>query len=168
VTSPPIPPDLLVTGPDKTRTATEVLALPSTLQGFYDGYVPIGGPGAPGVPANAFVFWLGWNTGIAARSYEDLCQMAAVLGAHLAGLNAQWPSGEAHVRALPVVDTRFEYVVTPQLLPIVEHKRNGTARVYEDIGHALPEDGPVRQQILAMAAQARACESGQCDCAGDA
>ena len=157
-----IPPDLLVSG---GKAASEVLALPGRLHGVYDGTVPFGGFAGLDVPGCTFIFGMGWHQDFAGRGFEDMCEAAAVLGARLAGEKPGWPSGEAHVRSLPVTGFTFEFAVTPERLPVVEHKAAGVVDAWEDIAHSLPEDAAhVREQILAMAEQARQCSCGECSC----
>lgn len=165
VTALTIPPDLRVTTPEGAIPAAHVLALPNRLEAIYDGHILFGGLHGLDIAGCAFVFGVGWHTSMAGRGYEDTCHMAAVLGARLAGQNPDWPSGEAHVRGLPVVDTRFEFAVTPGWLPVVEHKAVDMAAALEVVRDNV--SGSAREYILEMAEQARACESGQCSCGGN-
>ena len=160
-----IPPDLDVRTPDGYRAASQILALSPRLLPVYDGHAGFGWAAGLDLPPCAFTFSHGWHEDVAGYGYEDVCEMAAVLGARLAGENLAWPSGEAHVRGLPVTSFEFEFAVTPERLPVVEHKAAGVAEVLENIGGGLPGDAAqVRGQILAMAEQARLCACGQCSC----
>jgi len=160
-----IPPDLDVSTPGGHHTASQVLALPDRLLAAYDGHAGFGWAAGLDLHPCAFTFSLGFHPSFAGRGYEDTCGMAAVLGARLAGGNPGWPSGEAHVRGLPVTDFRFGFAVTPERLPIVEHKATSVAEVLEGIAQGLPDDaGRVRGQILVMAEQARLCACGECSC----
>ena len=160
-----IPSDLRV----GTRLAYDVLALPDRVPGVYDGDIVQAFTAGP-LPEAGFMFSIGWHQDIAAQGWEDLCQMAAILGARLAGEKPAWPSGLAHIRSLPVVQATVDFLVTPEHVSVAEHKGYAVPSVSElcrKIAAGLPE-GAVRQQTEALAAQSRLCSRGECDCAASA
>ena len=158
-------------GRQLTALADELAGAAGTpeLVPIYDGTMPHGSLEAMDRTGYGFMLDVGWDASFAGRGFEDVCQIAAEQGAREAAQKPGWPTGEAHVRSLPVVDTWFRFVVTPERLPGVEHKHGGVPEALERIAAAAPDDAvQLRSQLAKMADEARACMSGQCDCGDDA
>ena len=113
-----IPDDLVITidrSPSEAilTPVSQILAVPAVAEPIWDG--PDAPAAAPEPPFILFSF--GWMRHFAGNGFEDVCRMAARIGAHLAAIEDGWPAAEAHLRSLPVVDTSFRFFVSPQFIP---------------------------------------------------
>jgi hypothetical protein len=151
-----IPADLVVTvwqSPDEFTVipVRQILDVPTGIKGVSDGPQGFAAP-----PERPFIlFDAGWHKDLAGRGFEDFCRMAAEIASHLAAINGDWPSsGEAHVRSLPVVDTKFSFVATPRWsAPGEDPRAAGLEKLLGEIAAANPElAGPLRMMASEMAA----------------
>ena len=150
-----IPAGLVVTVWQSPGTFTmipvrQVLDVPTQVRGISDG--PTGFAAPPEPPFIMFSF--GWHKDFAGQGFGDCCRMAAGIGAHLAAIDGDWPSAEAHVRALPVVDIKFSFIVTPQwAAPGDDPAASSMERFLGEITAAHPElEGPLKAMADGMAA----------------
>jgi hypothetical protein len=91
--------------------------------------------------------------------------MAAELAAHLAAADDEWPSTEAHVRALPVVDIRFSFVIAPARVPEWAGRYTLKALAEKLAGQLDATTPDVAEKIRALAVDDDGCDCG-CDCCG--
>ena len=151
-----LPGDLVVKTPYGPLPVQEILSVPARAHGIWDGFEHAGD-----APAGPFLtFGICWLAELAGKGFEDLCREAAVLGAHLAARDPEWPGEEAHVRALPTIDINFNFALSPAAIPAAPV--SSVAEELKAIGALLAGDdaGALRE----LAAQAAACESGNCGC----
>lgn len=91
-----------------TVPVADVLAISTTISGMYDGDAEYGEP-----QSRHIRFTLGMRT-IGGLSLADTGEIAALIAAHLAAHDGDWPTAEAHVRLWPVTDFTLRYLVTPE------------------------------------------------------
>lgn len=164
-----IPGDLILTvhpwlQPDYTATgkvtAQRVLEVPTTLTGIWDGPdVPVQYPEPPFIMLD-----INWHGHLAGCGYEDVCRMVARLAAHLAAADDKWPTAEAHVRGLPVVDFRFSFIIAPA--PIPGQPGGALSEFTEKLAaelDAVDPEGATRLRQLLEPGGCR-CECGGCCC----
>ena len=141
--------------PDRSTLvmARDALAIPTTISGKWDGPdVPAGMPGPPYI-----LFSFGWHRDFAGHGYEGVARMAAILASHLAALHWPWPAQVAHVRGLPMVDTRSSWLVSPEFIPAAVPPAID-AGLAEKIAASLDGSAPD------VAAAIRDLTSGTCGC----
>jgi len=160
-----IPDDLVITIDRSPREATlipvrEILSVPAVAEPIWDG--PDAPAAAPGPPFIMFSF--GWMRHFAGDGFEDVCRMAARIGAHLAAVDGNWPTGEAHLRALSVVDTYFRFLVAPH--PIEPRRENPSLAVFaERLAGQMEATSPETAAMLRQAAgNLGGCGCEGCDC----
>lgn len=162
-----IPEDLVITIDRSPTESTlipvrDVLSVPAVAEPVWDGADPPAA--APEPPFILFSF--GWMRHFAGNGFEDVCRMAAQIGAHLAAIDGNWPSAEAHLRALPVVDTRFSFLVAPHEIaprdgnPSLVQFAEALAGQMEDVS---PETA-AKLRELAEDMQRPCCCCGDCGC----
>ena len=161
-----IPGDLVITidrSPTETilTPARDVLSVPAVAEPIWDG------PDAPAAaPEPPFIlFRFGWMRHFAGNGFEDVCRMAAQIGAHLAAMEDGWPTAEAHLRALPVVDTQFSFLVAPH--EIAPRQGNpSVAEFTENLAAQMEATSPETAAKLRQMAQdaERPCCGEGCGC----
>lgn len=140
--------------------AKKILEIPTTLTGVWDGPTPAQFPDGPFILLD-----IRWHRSFAGYGFEDCCRMVAELAAHLAAADKGWPSTVAHVRALPVVDIRFSFIVAPT--PVPEWDGRQTLQgLAEKLAGQLDGTAPdVAAKIRGLAAD-DGCDCEGCDCRG--
>lgn len=162
-----IPDDLVITIDLSPREATlipvrQILAVPAVAEPIWDGPEPPAA--APEPPFILFSF--GWLRHFAGSGFGDVCRMAAQIGAHLAAIDGNWPTTEAHLRALPVWDTRFSFLVAPH--EIAPRQGNlSLVELAETLAGQMEGTSPqtaAKLRELAEDMQRPCCCGGDCGC----
>ena len=139
-------------------TAERVLQVPTTRTGVWDG------PDTPAeCPEPPFIMLdIGWHTTFAGYGYEDVCRIVARLAAHLAAAADEWPTTEAHVRGLPVVDFRFSFIIAPAPIPPRQAKPLSvfTEKLAAELDAVNPEGAARLRKLL----EPEPCGCQGCDC----
>jgi len=155
-----LPGDLVVKTPYGPLSVQEILSVPARAHGIWDGFEHVGA--APAGPC--LTFGICWLAELAGKGFEDLCREAAILGAHLAARDPEWPGEEAHIRAWPVIDVNFNFALSPVAIPPAPASsvaaKLKTAGAVLAAALAADDAGALRE----LAAQTAACESGECGC----
>jgi hypothetical protein len=89
--------------------AAAVLAVPTEIRGRYDG----SGLWLPPESGPLIRFSFSWLA-IPGTAFLATLAVAERLASHLADMAGDWPSRIAHTVLLPVVDTSYEFEVTPE------------------------------------------------------
>jgi hypothetical protein len=98
-----------------TTPVRAILHVPTTVTASYDGNAPGWVPETP--PRRLIGFSFSFLGEIAGRAMAEVDEIAAMIAAHLAAMDEDWPGQEAHVRLYPVVDISLMWEVTPDLQP---------------------------------------------------
>ena len=160
-----IPGDLVITIDRSPSEATlvpvrQILSVPAVAEPIWDGPdVPAAAPEPPFI-----LFSFGWMRHFAGTGFEDVCRMAARIGACLAAIEDGWPTAEAHLRALPVVDTSFSFLVAPH--EIAPGQGNpSVAEFTEALAAELDAGAPdTAASLRRLAADAERCCGEGCGC----
>lgn len=135
--------------------ARQILEVPTQITGIFDGTESP----QPGVQSPYIMFSTSWHREFAGHGFEEINQMLLPVAARLAAMDDRWPSSAAHVRALPVIDTRFSYIITPYWTPPQPDRTSITADLAEKLASQLEATEPdVAAKLRELA------KPSDCDC----
>jgi hypothetical protein len=114
--------------------ASRILEVPTPIRGYYDGDA---GWQQRDTPERLIRFSFSWQSPMAAQPFTDVLALATRLAAHLAAMDDGWPTGEAHVMLLPVVDLSLTFEVTPETRAAARPDPSPALAVLADLSHGL-------------------------------